>query len=261
MNKKAIRKELTKVRKQEDKFIYSAVESRSLIADVILKRIPQKAYGKLRNAFGKAFNFIYVKGSVVINETYDKNKMRDKYEEDRRFAKVVDSRLSIKAFQHKSFLRSLLDGLIVLITGTVLGFLGISLPYIPLFVSITFRNMNQTCLCYGYDCDDVREKILLLKMMEVSLSTGEDAETGDSEMDDMIEYVSKGGAFAEDEIDRRIKAVSDRLADKTLYMRFIQTIPIIGTVFGFCDIFIFSKIHRYIDIKYRKRFLLEALEQ
>ena len=259
MNKKAIRKELTKVRNQEDKFIYKASNSSSMIADKINNAVPDKILTKIEGAFGKAFNFMYVKGSKAINKTYSQDKMKESYEYDKKFAKAANNRLSLKSFQHKSARRGLFDGFIVTVTGLGLGFLGRALIDITAFISVTFRNMYQTCLCYGFDCDDFNEKILMLKMMETSLTTGEDVEILNHETDDLIEYIDGGGLLTDDDLDFHVKSASERLSKQIMYTRVIMMIPILGIVPGFLDIVYFYKVHKYIDMKYRKRFLMGQL--
>ena len=259
MNKKALRKELNKVRGQEDKFVFKAANSSSLVADKINGAVPDRILNKIEAAFGKAFNFMYVKGSKAINKTYSKDRMEEAYKEDKIFAKAVDNRLSVKSFQLKSRRRGLFDGFIVALTGLGLGFLGRALIDITAFISVTFRNMYQTCLCYGFDCEDFNEKILMLKMMEAALTTGEDAEILNEETDDLIDYIDNGGQLTDDDLDFQVKSVSERLSRQIMYTRVIMMIPIIGIVPGFLDIVFFWKVHRYIDMKYRKRFLLGQL--
>ncbi len=259
MNKRALRKELKKVRKQEDKFVYRSVKSQSLLSDFVNRKMPAKIHNTLLAAFGKAFEIIYIKGSKLINKTYDKENMKKDYKADERFARAADTRLGIKSFHHKSFRRSILDGGIVTGAAFFMGLVGASLPDIPLFVSVAIRNMNQTCLCYGYDCENLNEKVLMVKMMGTALIAGDEAEAGNGETDDMIEFIEQGGMFTEEDLKAESKKASDRLSDRTLYMKFLMQIPIFGAIFGLCDFQFFSKIHRYVDMKYRERFLREAL--
>lgn len=256
MNKKAVRKELARVQKQEDKFIYRASESHSYMQEKINRIIPKKIYAKLDKAFGKAFNFIYSKGTKAIRKTYSEKKMKEGFEEDKRFAKAVNTGLGVKSFHAKSRRRGLLDGFIAGLAGIGLGIFGRGVWDIPIFVSITFRNMYETCLCYGFDSDDLSEKILMLKMMEAALTTGDEIEDINAETDAMIEAIDRGYAFDEQALEAQIESVSSKLSQQILYLKFLQIIPIVGGVIGFSDIIYLGKVHRYIDMKYRKRFLM-----
>ena len=100
----------------------------------------------------------------------------------------------------------------------------------------------------------------MLKMMETALTTGEDAEMLDHETDDLIEYIDNGGVLTEDDMDFHIKSVSERLSRQIMYMKVLMMIPIFGAVPGFCDVIFYSKVHRYIDMKYRKRFLMSLID-
>ena len=53
-----------------------------------------------------------------------------------------------------------------------------------------------------------------------------------------------------------MKHTSEELSNQILYLKFLQLVPIAGAVAGCSDIVYLNKVHRYINIKYRKRFLL-----
>ncbi len=257
MNTDAIKKELRKVKKQETRFVYRAVSNGgSYIQGVVNRIIPRKISNKLNAAFGKAFSLIFSKGRIVIKKTYSEKRMKKTFEEDRRFAAVADNRLSVKSFHRKAWRLGMLNGIIAGCIGMGLGLLGRGLIDIPVFVSVAFRDIYLTALCYGFDYEKQEEQYLMMKMMEAAISSGETAEILNEEVDVLINNIDDGiYKYQEGDIQTQMASASDELANQILYLKFLQLVPVAGAVAGCSDIVYLSKIHRYINIKYRKRFL------
>ncbi len=262
MNRNAIKKELHKVKKQEARYIYRASSGEgSYIQSVINRIIPKKLNNKLNAAFGKAFSLIFNKGRIVIKKTYSEKRMKTTFEEDKRFAAAADNRLSVKSFRSKAWRLGILDGIIAGCIGMGLGLIGRGIIDIPVFVSVAFRDIYLTALCYGFDYEKQEEQYLMLKMMEAAISTGETAEVLNEEVDDLINSIDSGRyIYQEGDIQAQMAYTSDELANQILYLKFLQLIPVAGAVAGCSDIVYLSKVHRYINIKYRKRFLLSYVE-
>lgn len=264
MNRKAIKKELEKTKQKEKKFIYRCVSNEgSVLQEKVNGIIPKKIKSKLDGAFRKAFSLIFSKGKKIIKKTYSEEKMQERYDEDRRFAKAAGTGLSIRSFEGTSRRRGMLDGLIIAGIGAGLGFLGRGIISIPMFVSCTFRNIFETAECYGFDSNDPEEQFLMMVMMEAALSTGEDAEEADDVTEEVIDMIDNSGLLISDElIEEQIEKVAGVLSDQILYLKALQIIPILGGIIGLTDVHFYNKVHKYIDLKYRKRFLLRqgALE-
>ena len=97
----------------------------------------------------------------------------------------------------------------------------------------------------------------MMKMMEAAISTGETAEALNEEVDELIQNIDSGMyTYCEGDIEEQMKHTSEELSNQILYLKFLQLVPIAGAVAGCSDIVYLSKVHRYINIKYRKRFLL-----
>ncbi len=262
MNRNAIKKELHKVKKQEEKFLYRACSSEgSYIQSVVSRIIPRKLNSKLNAAFGKAFGLIFSRGRMVIKKTYSEKRMKMTFEEDRKFAAAANNRLSVKSFHRKAWRLGVLDGVIAGCIGIGLGLLGRGLIDIPLFVSVAFRDIYLTALCYGFDYEKQEEQYLMMKMMEASVSSGETAEVLNEEVDRLIQKIDSGAyKYREGDIEAQIKHTSEELSNRILYLKFLQLVPVAGAVAGCSDIVYLSKVHRYINIKYRKRFLSSYAE-
>lgn len=258
MNKNAIKKELYRVKKQEEKFLYRAASnSGSYIQSVINRIIPKKLNNKLNGAFGKAFSLIFSKGRIVIKKTYSEQRMKSNFEEDKIFAAAADNSLSVKSFHRKAWRLGILDGCIAGGIGIGLGLLGRGLIDIPMFVSVAFRDIYLTALCYGFDYEKREEQYLMMKMMEAAISSGETAEILNEEVEELIRDIDCGRyIYTDGDIEYQMKNTSEELSNQILYLKFLQMIPVAGAVAGCADIVYLSKVHRYINIKYRKRFLL-----
>ena len=183
--------------------------------------------------------------------------MKMTFEEDRRFAAAADNSLSVKSFHRKAWRLGVLDGSIAGLIGIGLGLLGRGLIDIPMFVSVAFRDIYLTALCYGFDYEKQEEQYLMMKMMEAAISSGETAEVLNEEVDGLIQNIDSGMyTYCEGDIEEQMKHTSEELSNQILYLKFLQLVPIAGAVAGCSDIVYLSKVHRYINIKYRKRFLL-----
>lgn len=258
MNRNAIKKELQRAKKQEKRFLYRASSNEgSYIQGVVNRIIPQKLNSKLNAAFGKAFSLIFRKGRIVIKKTYSEKRMKMTFEEDRRFAAAADNRLSVKSFHRKAWRLGILDGAIAGSIGIGLGLLGRGLIDIPMFVSVAFRDIYLTALCYGFDYEKQEEQYLMMKMMEAAISSGETAEILNEEVDELINSIDSGiYTYREGDIEAQMQHTSEELSNQILYLKFLQLVPVAGAVAGCSDIVYLSKVHRYINIKYRKRFLM-----
>ena len=57
--------------------------------------------------------------------------------------------------------------------------------------------------------------------------------------------------------EEQIKRTSLVLAEEMLYLKFVQGIPLVGIAGGFSDVIYQKKITDYVQMKYKRRFLLE----
>ena len=122
---------------------------------------------------------------------------------------------------------------------------------------MAFRDIYLTALCYGFDYEKQEEQYLMMKMMGAAISSGETAEVLNEEVDELIQNIDSGMyTYCEGDIGEQMKHTSEELSNQILYLKFLQLVPIAGAVAGCSDIVYLSKVHRYINIKYRKRFLL-----
>ena len=60
-----------------------------------------------------------------------------------------------------------------------------------------------------------------------------------------------------EDIKRQIEKTANALATDMLIMKFIQGIPFVGIIGGATNPVYYHKIKSYVELKYRKRYLLE----
>ncbi len=144
--------------------------------------------------------------------------------------------------------------------GIGLGVLGIGLPDIVVFTGFILRGIYETALQYGFTYDATEEKLLILKMMEASLSHGEEWVRVNAEVDRILAKEWHGN-HAEDDVTQQIRRTADVFALDMLLAKFIQGLPLIGIVGGAGNPVYYGKVIRYAQLKYHKRYLQEKLDK
>ena len=138
--------------------------------------------------------------------------------------------------------------------GSVLGFFGIGLPDIPLFIGVIMKTIYEIALNYGFDYKNDNEKAFILKIISAAMSEGEDKIRINDEISILGEAIDKNLEINID-LDSLIKETAKILSDALLVGKFIQGIPFVGIVGGTINYTIIKKIAKYGQIKYKKRYL------
>jgi len=141
------------------------------------------------------------------------------------------------------------------VEGIGLGILGIGMPDIVIWLGVLLRSIYGTALEYGYHYDSTGEKLLILKMMEASMQTGEAWEALDQEVDACLCRDGHGDT-EEEELNDQIERTALAFATDMLVMKFIQGIPLVGAIGGAANPVYYQKVMRYVQLKYRKKYLL-----
>ena len=61
----------------------------------------------------------------------------------------------------------------------------------------------------------------------------------------------------EDELKQQIEKTANALATQMLVLKFIQGLPVVGILGGAANPIYYQRIMKYVQLKYRKRYLLE----
>lgn len=245
MNEKTLKKELTKARISETDFlIRRKKQKQSYIDSKIEKYVPEGLAGTLEAAFTKAFEIIFRDGTGIIKKTYGRGSSDN---DD-----IVMLRNRARAILAK-------DTVVTATEGTGLGLAGIGLPDIPVFTAVLLRNIYQLAECYGFDYESKTEQVFILKLIETGLSYGESAEKLNDELNALMEQIDNEDYTYYGLISQQIKAASEAVSKEVLYMKFIQTIPVVGAAGGISNLTCLNKVGRFAELKYRKRFIMKTI--
>lgn len=253
---KALQKELRSVEKQEQKLQKAFVKAKqpgwkTAVGD----KIPQKVFTGLESAFSKGFSLVFNQGRSLIEKSYNKENLKNNHSIRDYAVQLKGSRKELKAV-HKSARRA--DGLNMVVTtaeGLALGALGIGLPDIVLFITTLLKGVYESALNYGIEYDTPEEQYMILNMMSASLITGFERVEWDEMIDGMIaeppEEVSR------EILEEQIRETASVFAMDMLILKFIQGFPVVGILGGIANPIYYNRVLRYVQLKYRKRYLLK----
>ena len=245
MNEKTLKKELAKARISETDFlIRRKKQKQSYIDSKIEKYVPEGLAGTLEAAFTRAFEIIFRDGTGIIKKTYG----RGSSDSD----DIARLRSRARAILAK-------DTVVTAAEGTGLGLAGIGLPDIPVFTAVLLRNIYQLAECYGFEYESKTEQVFILKLIETGLSYGDNTEKLNDELNTLMEQIDSENYTYYGLISQQIKAASEAVSKEVLYMKFIQTIPVVGAAGGISNLTCLNKVGRFAELKYRKRFIMKTI--
>lgn len=253
---RVIEKELKSVAKLEKKLCKAALNAKPApFKTAVENKIPQKIYFALESTFSKGFSLVFSQGRGLIEKTYKKENIQNNHAIRDYAVQLKGSRKELKRM-HKSARRS--DSLNVVVTtaeGIALGALGIGMPDIVLFLSTLLRGIFETALNYGYDYESRTEQYIILKMMAASLTYGEAWEEENNEVDELM--LEEALTVTEDALNTQLKQTASVFAMDMLLIKFIQGLPIVGIIGGAANPIYYNRVVKYVQLKYRKRYLLK----
>jgi hypothetical protein len=221
-------------------------------------KIPQKVFTGLESAFSKGFSLVFNQGRSLIEKSYNKENLKNNHSIRDYAVQLKGSRKELKAV-HKSARRA--DGLNMVVTtaeGLALGALGIGLPDIVLFITTLLKGVYESALNYGFEYDTPEEQYMILNMMSASLITGLERVEWDEMIDGMIaeppEEVSR------EILEEQIRETASVFAMDMLILKFIQGFPVVGILGGIANPIYYNRVLRYVQLKYRKRYLLKQTD-
>lgn len=229
-------------------------EKKAFLSEKLEKHIPETLENTLKKAFCKGFQTVLEKGTKVIEKTYSREKQETGYKINEYTASLKKNRRSLRAFGHQAELTKGRNLALSAAEGVGLGFLGIGLPDIPLFLGVIVRSIYEIALSYGYSYDTTQERCFILKLIETSLLNGEKLHECNAQIDALIDHADSWN-FDVQTLSEQIKSSSDALSEELLYLKFLQGIPIIGVAGGLSDTIYLKRITTYASLKYKRRFL------
>lgn len=256
---KAIEKELQKITKAEERICRQSEKEKEVFWKAKLEeKLPDSIMAGFQKAFSKAFYLIFEKGNIIIERTYD----RDSIEKDfqiRDFAvDLKGGRKEIGELKKAAVGGSVISTVLTAVEGIGLGALGIGLPDIVIWVGFLLRGVYETALKYGFDYESPEEKVFILEMLEAAMLTGEEWKIANALVDTYMRRDTRDILTAED-VRIQLEKTANAFAGDMLLTKFIQGIPVVGMVGGAANPVYYRKVMGYVQLKYRKRYLLEKL--
>lgn len=255
---KTLLKQLNKIEKQEQSLLNAKEEKLINITPVknkIESKIPKKVKTALDAAFYKGFVLVFEKGTSHIEKTYSKEKAQIEYDiNDYAMDKKISNK-HIRKISRRANYSKMINSSISVLEGGVLGFLGIGLPDIPLFIAVIMKTIYEIALSYGYDYKDEKEKAYIMLLICVAVTEEDKQKQFNTELNELQNSIETN----EDMkllLTNYIKTAADALSDAMLTAKFIQSIPIVGVVGSIVNYNIINKISKTADIKYKKRYLM-----
>lgn len=252
----ALTKELLAAEKQEKKMEQAALKAKpALWKKELESRIPEKVYAGLESAFCKGFGLVFDQGRAIIEKGYNKEDMQADHAIRDFAVQLKGGRKELKQM-HKSAKRSdLVNMAITTVEGIGLGALGVGMPDIVLFLGNLLKGIYETALNYGFYYESRQEQMLILKMMQTALSSGENWVQRNIEVEGMLELETVG--ITDDAFKQQVKDTASAFAMDMLLLKFIQGLPIVGIIGGAANPVYYNKVMKYVQLKYRKRYLLK----
>lgn len=245
-------KELLRLEREEMAFRRKYAEkSSSLLSRLLADKVPAGLQNTLDEAFEKAFAIVFEKGTGIIERSYSRKGIEKRFENAKADAELKLDRHALRSISQKAEGGKLLNTAISGTAGIGMGLLGVGIPDIVLSTALMLKTVYETALNYGYEYDSNAERCFILRLIHAAVSHGNGFVKADKEIDVFIE----NGEFNEPiGILRLIKVAANALSTDLLYMKFLQTIPVVGIVGGAYDAVFIERIGRYAELKYRKRF-------
>lgn len=255
----AIEKELQKIEKAENRMCRQQEKKKDTNWKAKLEeKISDKILTGFQKTFSKAFYLIFEKGNILIEKTYDRGSIEKDFQIRDFAVDLKGGRKEIGKLKKSATGGNAINTLITTVEGIGLGVLGIGLPDIIIWVCFLLRGVYETALKYGFDYERPEEKVFILKMLEAMMLTGEEWKTANKSVDSYIE--GNTHIFSKNEnIKWQIEKTANAFATDMLVMKFIQGIPVVGMIGGAANPVYYRKIMSYVQLKYRKRYLLEKL--
>lgn len=208
----------------------------------------------LESAFYNAFKVVIKNGSKYIEKLYNKEKIKVDYEINDYSLNKRMTRKSLKIIDSQGKKSKRINSTISTIEGVGLGLLGIGIPDIPVFIAMILKTVYEIALSYGFDYENEAEKIYILNLINVALTSEEDKQFYNEKLNS-IESKMVLGLGIENILDEEIRETSKVLSNSLLIAKFIQGLPIVGVIGGLTNYQFINKVSKYARIRYKKRYL------
>ena len=256
--KEAINKEIASVSKAETHLQKASAGEASKYKEVLRSKIPSKVLVTLEKTFSKAFSIVFDKGIAIIEKGYNKELLSQDFDIQNYAVDVKCGRKELKKIKNSAKTSDLKNMSITTVEGIGLGVLGVGLPDIVLFIGMVLKGIYEVALHYGYDYESDSEKYFILKLMSISLSKGAQWEM---ENDEINKILNSPPTVNAEMMKKQIEDTSKLFAMEMLVLKFVQGLPVVGTIGGAFNPIYYNKIMKYVRLKYYKRYLNDKLRE
>lgn len=252
----ALNKELLAVDKQEKKMEQAALKTKSAGWKTELeKRIPEKVYNGLESAFCKGFGVVFNQGRALIEKGYNKETVQADFAVRDFAVQTKGRRKELKQMNKSARQADLINMTATTVEGIGLGVLGIGMPDIVLFLGNLLKGIYETAMNYGFGYETRREQMLILKMMQTALTNGEVWAEKNAEVNRL--QFEENAEITEAMFQQQLKDTASAFAMDMLLLKFIQGLPVVGIIGGAANPVYYSRVMKYVQMKYRKWYLLK----
>lgn len=251
----ALDKELRAAARQEAKRMRPAAGTPAWKAG-IEDKIPPAVRRGLEAAFCKAFSVVLGPGCRVIGKSCRRDGRLKDYCVRNYAVELKGERRELRRMHRKARQNGLRNLALTAAEGAGLGVLGIGLPDIVLFLCVLMKGIYETALDYGFDYETPASQLLICKMMEAALSHGERQRTLEGQVEALLAEDSQ--TVRAEEVQAQVQSTARAFASDMLLMKFVQGLPLIGIVGGMGNPLYYQRILGYVELKYRKRYLLRC---
>ena len=262
-----LQKQLEQVQMQEMRYFNKSgkhwiKEKVSPIASKVEEKIPPKLEETLNLAFFKGFQIIFEKGDKIIEKTFAKEQILKEHSIKDYTIDVMGTKKAWKMMDKYAKASKRMNRGVSVVEGAGLGFFGVGLPDIPIFLAVILKSAYQIGLNYGYVCDTKEERIYLLRIICAALEPDAAMKWKMSkEVDALAAAIDQGNGETEESLENLIEETSRYLAREMLLAKFVQGFFAVGVIGGVTNYQTLGKITTLVSIKYKKRYLLKKRRQ
>lgn len=214
-------------------------------------KLPQKLRAALELAFEKAFATVFLKGTGVIEKTFDKAELETEFDINDYSVNRKRSAKNLRRLDRPAKKSNMVNGTVAAASGFGMGLLGFGIPEIPIFVAVLLKGVYQTAKSYGFSYESEQERSYILRLICVALTGGEEQLAHNRRLDGM-EYPQ--GCLEED-----IRIAAKVLTDAMLLEKMVQGFPVVGALGGLANHWVYRKVARVGALKYKKRYLTQKV--
>ena len=256
--RKLANRELLKLRYQEKELEQAALNAKPLQwKELLEKKIPEKVYSGLESAFCTGFSLVFQQGRKLIEKTYKKEELQRHHALRDWKVKTIGSRNHLREMDHSARKSDNRNMAATTAEGVALGALGIGMPDIVLFLSTLLKGIYETAIHYGFEYTSPQEQYLILKMMSASLKSGKYWLWENKAVDKLLE--AEIPEISEELLKEQMRKTATDFAMDMLLLKFIQGMPVVGFLGGAANPVYYQKIMRYVQLKYKKRYLMKQI--